>query len=179
MLRAAAAACCTSRTRFRPHLLTPPSYYLCSTAARLTPEVANDLSAARFHQICDLTLEQLSDQLSVLELALNDDTEVECSQGILKLNMAGDGGTWIINKQTPNRQIWWSSPISGPRRYELDMQKLDAVTFDADNNTTDDLTSIWRFTRDGSALGDTMAEEMLQITGMDIRPPKATIGTQQ
>jgi frataxin len=24
----------------------------------------------------------------------------------------------VINKQTPNEQLWWSSPISGPRRYE-------------------------------------------------------------
>lgn len=47
----------------------------------------------------------------------------------------GQKGCWVINKQTPNRQIWWSSPIrfqnyiskikitllvfcSGPLRYE-------------------------------------------------------------
>ena len=27
-------------------------------------------------------------------------------------------GTYVINKQTPNRQIWLSSPTSGPKRYD-------------------------------------------------------------
>ena len=27
-------------------------------------------------------------------------------------------GTWVINKQPPNRQVWLSSPISGPRRFD-------------------------------------------------------------
>ena len=26
----------------------------------------------------------------------------------------------MINKQTPNRQIWLSSPVSGPKRYDWD-----------------------------------------------------------
>ena len=26
----------------------------------------------------------------------------------------------MLNKQTPNRQIWWSSPVSGPKRFEWD-----------------------------------------------------------
>ena len=30
----------------------------------------------------------------------------------------GPSGTWVINKQTPNRQIWWSSPLSGPMRFQ-------------------------------------------------------------
>ena len=27
-------------------------------------------------------------------------------------------GSYVINKQTPNRQIWWSSPLSGPMRFQ-------------------------------------------------------------
>jgi frataxin len=27
-------------------------------------------------------------------------------------------GTYVINKQPPNRQIWLSSPVSGPKRYD-------------------------------------------------------------
>lgn len=30
----------------------------------------------------------------------------------------GELGTYVINKQTPNRQIWMSSPMSGPVRYD-------------------------------------------------------------
>ena len=29
-------------------------------------------------------------------------------------------GTFVINKQTPNKQIWLSSPFSGPKRYAYD-----------------------------------------------------------
>lgn len=31
-------------------------------------------------------------------------------QGVLNI-VVGDRGTWVLNKQSPNRQIWWSSPI--------------------------------------------------------------------
>lgn len=27
-------------------------------------------------------------------------------------------GTYVINRQSPNRQIWLSSPTSGPKRYD-------------------------------------------------------------
>jgi frataxin len=29
----------------------------------------------------------------------------------------------VINTQTPNRQLWYSSPISGPQRYNYENQK--------------------------------------------------------
>ena len=32
----------------------------------------------------------------------------------------GAQGTYVINKQTPNQQIWLSSPTSGPKRYDYD-----------------------------------------------------------
>ena len=38
--------------------------------------------------------------------------------GVLKLQL-GDKGTYVINKQSPNKQIWLSSPISGPKRYDF------------------------------------------------------------
>lgn len=28
-------------------------------------------------------------------------------------------GTYVINRQTPNKQIWLSSPTSGPKRFDL------------------------------------------------------------
>lgn len=43
---------------------------------------------------------------------------MECVQGVLTVRL-GSLGTYVINKQTPNRQIWASSPVSGPVRYDL------------------------------------------------------------
>lgn len=31
-----------------------------------------------------------------------------------------DGGTFVINRQVPNRQIWYSSPVSGPCRFNFE-----------------------------------------------------------
>ena len=54
--------------------------------------------------------------------------------GVLTLD-AGDAGTYVINKQPPNKQIWLSSPkrrvgvlalplmpFSGPKRYDYDRE---------------------------------------------------------
>lgn len=39
--------------------------------------------------------------------------------GVLVLKLGNTLGTYVINKQTPNRQIWLSSPFSGPKRYDF------------------------------------------------------------
>ena len=40
------------------------------------------------------------------------------SDGVLTVQL-GLHGTYVVNKQTPNRQIWLSSPASGPARFDL------------------------------------------------------------
>lgn len=42
---------------------------------------------------------------------------MEFSAGVLTVQVEGKG-TWVINKQPPNKQIWLSSPVSGPRRFD-------------------------------------------------------------
>ncbi|GAC96019.1 hypothetical protein PHSY_003598 [Pseudozyma hubeiensis SY62] len=39
--------------------------------------------------------------------------------GVMNLR-CGVHGTWVINKQPPNKQIWLSSPKSGPKRFDYD-----------------------------------------------------------
>lgn len=34
-------------------------------------------------------------------------------------NIGEPHGTYVINRQTPNKQIWLSSPKSGPKRYDF------------------------------------------------------------
>jgi len=41
------------------------------------------------------------------------------SDGVLNIELRGKK-FYVLNKQTPNRQIWLSSPISGPSRFEFD-----------------------------------------------------------
>ncbi len=45
--------------------------------------------------------------------------DVSLAMGVLTVHVGKTIGTYVINKQSPNRQIWLSSPISGPKRYDL------------------------------------------------------------
>ena len=36
-------------------------------------------------------------------------------------------GVYVINKQPPNRQIWLSSPISGPLQFSYDRARNDWI----------------------------------------------------
>lgn len=38
--------------------------------------------------------------------------------GVLTVDFGKPYGTYVINRQSPNRQIWLSSPTSGPKRYD-------------------------------------------------------------
>ena len=81
-------------------------------------------SEAQFHSVADETLESILDELECLfednlSSAADDFPELNYAAGVLTMRLPPHG-TWVLNKQTPNRQIWWSSPISGPRRYEWD-----------------------------------------------------------
>jgi frataxin len=61
----------------------------------------------------------------------------------LTINL-GKTGCWVLNRQSPNRQIWWSSPISGPRRYEFDGTKWNSTQVSSDlfNDLKDELKAV-------------------------------------
>ena len=82
-----------------------------------------------YHNVADETLHSIQDTVEdYLEDHFDagvtekkeveeDIPEVNYASGVLTIYLPPHG-TYVINKQTPNQQIWWSSPISGPRRYE-------------------------------------------------------------
>lgn len=73
-----------------------------------------------FDHVVNNTLEDLADHFDYLadEGLFNEQYDLTLSDGVLTVNL-GDPGTYVINKQTPNRQIWLSSPLSGPKRYDF------------------------------------------------------------
>jgi frataxin len=82
-------------------------------------------SEADFHSVADETLDVIQDVMEeIFEDIRGDeeDMEVSVASGVLTLSLPPHG-TWVINKQTPNRQLWWSSPVSGPRRFEYENGK--------------------------------------------------------
>jgi iron donor protein CyaY len=59
-----------------------------------------------FHSIADETLESMQDALDELfDSQTLIEFEVSLASGVLTLKLPPHG-TWVINKQTPNRQIW-------------------------------------------------------------------------
>lgn len=54
-------------------------------------------------------------------------------------------GTYVVNKQPPNKQIWLSSPLSGPKRYDY-------------------VDGKWTYLRDNSTLGQLLKDETKLVT---------------
>ena len=105
-----------------------------SGATRSASSSAGDDYVALADEALDNILEK-ADELS----DARDDVECELSSGVLTLKTPE--GTWVLNKQVPNKQIWLSSPVSGPCRYEYDGEK-------------------WTHTRDGSSLDELLEREL-------------------
>ncbi|MCO5586811.1 hypothetical protein L7F22_040754 [Adiantum nelumboides] len=75
-----------------------------------------------FHKFADELLHHLQERFDELgEECDLDGFDVDYAEGVLTIKL-GRSGTYVINKQTPNRQIWLSSPISGPARFDWDMK---------------------------------------------------------
>ncbi|CAI5480040.1 unnamed protein product [Closterium sp. Yama58-4] len=98
-----------------PQLTTPEVGPSSSDAAETTE---GELSENEFHRLADEALHWLHEKFD----ALGDEVDIEgfdadLSQGVLTLRL-GQHGIFVINKQAPNRQIWLSSPQSGPARFD-------------------------------------------------------------
>lgn len=92
--------CKTCATWSRPHI-----------SPAVSPCRSTTISELQFHKAADFTLDDLTERIEALVDDLDlDDSDVEHSQGVLTLKL-GKLGTYVINKQTPNRQLWMSSPV--------------------------------------------------------------------
>ena len=83
--------------------------------------------------------------------------DVTYAGGVLTLKL-GVPGTVVLNKQAPTRQLWWSSPLTGPRRY----------TWDAAART-------WASTRTGSCLARDLAADIEALIGVHISVPEGAL----
>ena len=75
-------------------------------------------------------------------------------------------GTYVLNKQPPNKQIWLSSPESGPKRYDWVIHG-ESMEHKAGGEAVGD----WVYLRDGSSLADLLRVEVgvkLESAGRDL-----------
>ena len=73
------------------------------------------LSEKQYLVLVEDFLQNLSDHIDELMDADSNSIieDVNYSSGVLKLDMT-NGKTYVLNKQAPNKQLWLSSPFSGP-----------------------------------------------------------------
>ncbi|KPI41951.1 Frataxin-like protein [Cyphellophora attinorum] len=141
----------------------PEAQTTASAADEPTP-----LDNETYHELSDDYLDRLVSALEEKAEA-NAEYDVEYSAGVLKCETPQ--GTWVINKQPPNKQIWLSSPLSGPKRYDYQApgagqdakEGTDAASLsvDVEGKITDyDHGGRWVYLRDGSGLSELLKNEL-------------------
>ncbi|XP_003740882.1 frataxin, mitochondrial [Galendromus occidentalis] len=98
------------------------------------------LSSIEYEKQSKITLDNLCEYFETI-LESVEDSDVNLSDGVLTVKLGDDLGTYVINKQSPNKQIWLSSPISGPKRYDF-------------------VSSKWVYKHDASELYALLTEEL-------------------
>ncbi|KAJ3621314.1 hypothetical protein MTP99_003465 [Tenebrio molitor] len=108
---------------------------------------------ATFEKVCEETLESLTEYFEeIVEEAYNlKSGDVSYSDGVLTVNLGPEHGTYVINRQLPNRQIWLSSPVSGPKRYDFIAQD-----------------KCWVYKHDGQSLHALLQKEISKIVDLEV-----------
>lgn len=132
---------CTSQ------LVFPRLYSALSTDGANIEELIDKVTDREFGQIANEYLETLCEDVEDLQGDFPQ-IDIELTQGVMTLTVA-PGKTYVINKQPPNKQIWLSSPISGPKRYNL-------------------IGGRWITLRDNTALTDLLQAELLEELETDV-----------
>ena len=107
-----------------------------------------EVSLETFHRAADHTLQGITE---VMEDYADDNATLEMDVDLAGdvLNVAlGARGHFVLNKQSPNQQIWMSSPVCGPQRYD----------FRAD-------TLSWHCRRENKGLLTMLADDFEALTG--------------
>ncbi|KAF1988952.1 Frataxin [Aulographum hederae CBS 113979] len=116
------------------------------------PQQASQVSLEEYHEQADQYMERLCARGEEL-MEKKPEVEVEFSAGVLEITVP-DKGTFVVNKQVPNKQIWLSSPISGPKRYDW------VVSGEGMGEKEGAGKGEWVYLRDGSSLTALMRKEV-------------------
>ncbi|EGI59534.1 PREDICTED: frataxin homolog, mitochondrial [Acromyrmex echinatior] len=111
----------------------------------------SELSSVQYEKVCDETLDSLTEYFEELIEAVVHlpDADVSYGDGVLTVKFGEPYGTYVINRQTPNKQIWLSSPKSGPKRYDF-------------------VNSQWIYKHDGKTLHELLNHEISTIVKFEV-----------
>ncbi|KAI0541378.1 mitochondrial chaperone Frataxin [Xylaria digitata] len=165
--RSAASSSIRQLTLSRKHAPNPrPTLQsLFSTSQRLAEPLSSDelktvqpanITDEEYHRLADDYIDLLLQEYERMQ-DRRTDIDVEYSSGVMNLTIK-DIGTYVINKQPPNKQIWLSSPSSGPKRFDW------VIISEGQDQKQDTARGDWIYLRDGSSLSELLRDE----TGVDI-----------
>ncbi|PGH27283.1 iron donor protein CyaY [Polytolypa hystricis UAMH7299] len=166
---------CQSSSPARPTIYRQfhSSKFLCKglspeseNPAAPTPEPSAPVNGNHVVKPSELTEQQYRDYsdryfnvlMAELELRQEEgsDIELEYSAGVMNITVPAIG-TYVLNKQPPNKQIWLSSPISGPKRFDWVLQ---SDQMNEKEGTGDVISGEWIYLRDGSNLITLLNKEL-------------------
>ncbi|KAF2635024.1 putative mitochondrial chaperone Frataxin [Massarina eburnea CBS 473.64] len=128
------------------------------------PTVPTDISTSEFHERADAYLDELVARLEEKQEE-TPDLEVEYSAGVLEVKIPSKDYTFVINKQPPNKQIWLSSPISGPKRFDW------VVSGESMHQKEGGGSGDWVYLRGGASMTDIIRQELAVELGRDNDAP--------
>lgn len=109
------------------------------------------LEEDEFHSLADCTINDLQEKLEEYGDCIQiDGFDLDYGNQVLTLKL-GTLGTYVLNKQTPNRQLWLSSPMSGPSRFDWDRS-----------------AQAWVYRRNKANLLQLLQSELEQLCGVPI-----------
>merc|ERR1719273_2245090 len=103
-----------------------------------------------YHAEADRVMDVITDLCDNLFDVTDDDFDFKTASGVLNIDF-GSKGVFVINKQAPNRELWLSSPISGPYHFQYNREH-----------------SKWISSKDGTCLFDVLNSEIAETVGSDV-----------
>ncbi|KAK4634418.1 Frataxin, mitochondrial [Fulvia fulva] len=116
------------------------------------PTEPTELSEEEYHEHADAFVGSVHEKAEQIQEG-RDDVEVEYSAGVLSITFPPNG-TYIINKQPPNKQIWLSSPLSGPKRFDW------VLTGESMHQKEGGGSGEWVYLRDGTKFSHLLSKEL-------------------
>ena len=120
-----------------------PKFLTCS---KILPRASYSTKTFDYETVSFETLDSLCEFFDDLAETydVSDYYDVIFDNGVLTVKVSREVGTYVLNKQSPNKQIWLSSPVSGPKRYDF-------------------VEGGWKHLRDGSYLHELIKREFSEI----------------
>lgn len=105
-------------------------------------------TSMNYEHVAEETLQSLCECFEeLLENSDLTDWDVTYSNDVLTVSL-NNHGIYVINKQSPNKQIWLSSPFSGPKRYDF-------------------INETWIYKHDSISLHQLLSDEISKVIGKE------------